>query len=256
MKRDYDFKFDTSVIALPLFFVLFIWLVYWFEIRFGYDFTSYGVYPRTFKGLRGVLFSPFIHSSIEHLYNNTIPSFVMLMAVRYFYRDITIKVIVIGIIASGVLTWLIGRPSYHIGASGLIYALVSFVFFKGVITRYFRLVALSLIVVFLYGGFLWYLFPIEDGISWEGHLSGFVVGLLMALFIKRSIPLATKYKWEEDGYQEDNDPFLRHFDEHGNFIPSSELDKDVDSNTHTFEAGTRIHYHYTRKKEIGEDDQL
>ena len=141
-----QFKFSPGVIGYPIAFVLLIWIVFWFEVRFGFSFNSYGVYPRTLIGLRGVLFSPFIHSSMEHLYHNTIPLFVLSMALFYFYREISWKVIVYGILLSGVLTWCIGRPANHIGASGLIYVLVSFILFKGIFAKHFRLIALSLLV--------------------------------------------------------------------------------------------------------------
>ncbi len=222
MRDEDQFKFSTGVIGYPILFVLIIWSVFWFEVRFGHDFAFLGVYPRTLSGLRGVLFSPFIHGDIQHLYHNTIPLFVLSVALFYFYRAISWKVILYGILFSGFLTWCIGRPSYHIGASGLIYVLMSFTLFKGIFARHFRLIALSLLIVFLYGSMLWYVFPIKAGISWEGHLSGLLVGLGFALFFRKAIAKPKKYVWELDDYNEDNDPFLKHFDEDGNFIEAIE----------------------------------
>ena len=216
------FKFSTGVIAYPVFFVLTIWLVFWFEVRFGYNFSKYGVYPQTLKGLRGVIFSPFIHGDIQHIYHNTIPLFVLSMALFYFYRPIAWKVILLGILFSGFFTWSIGRPSYHIGASGLIYVLVSFTFFKGVLAKHYRLIALSLLVIFLYGSMLWYVVPVKEGISWEGHLSGLVTGGLFAFFFRKEIAKPKKYVWEQENYNEDDDPFLKHFDKDGNFIENIE----------------------------------
>ncbi len=138
---------------------------------------------------------------------------------------------------TGLLTWVIGRESYHIGASGLIYMLASFIFFKGVFQKHYRLVALSLTIVFIYGSMLWYMLPIEDGISWEGHLSGFVSGLLLALIIKVKVPTPKKYVWERDDYDENDDEFLKHFDEHGNFIELPKNDEDI----------PKIIYHYKKK---------
>ena len=218
MNNQEHFKFSTGVVAYPIFFVLTIWLVFWFEVRFRYNFSNYGIYPLTFSGLRGVVLSPFIHGSIQHLYHNTIPLFVLSMALFYFYRKIAWKVLIFGVLVSGMLTWYIGRPSYHIGASGLIYVLVSFIFFKGVFAKYYRLVALSLLVVFLYGSMIWYALPLEEGLSWEGHLSGLITGLLFALVFRKAIAKPKKYVWEEKNYNEDDDPFLKHFDENGNFI--------------------------------------
>lgn len=236
MKQDDHFEFPTGVILYPLLFLLFIWMVFWFEGRFGYDFSHYGIYPQTLKGLRGVLLSPFIHGSLNHIYHNTIPLFVLSMALFYFYKPIAWKVIFFGILISGFLTWLIGRPSYHIGASGLIYVLVSFTFFKGIFSKYYRLVALSLLVVFLYGSMIWYTMPIKEGVSWEGHLSGLITGLLFALFFKGHIIIPKKYVWERDNYNEDDDPFLKHFDKEGNFIEhiESEIEEELTTINYTF----------------------
>ena len=221
MKNEEHFKFSTGVVAYPVFFVLTIWLVFWFEVRFGYNFSTYGIYPQTLKGLRGVVLSPFIHGSIQHLYHNTIPLFVMSMALFYFYRHIAWKVLLFGILVSGFLTWCIARPSYHIGASGLIYVLVSFIFFKGVFAKHYRLIALSLLVVFIYGSMIWYALPLEEGVSWEGHLAGLITGLLFALIFRKAIAKPEKYVWELKDYNEAEDPFLKHFDENGNFIEHS-----------------------------------
>lgn len=224
MQTKEHFKFSTGVIAYPVFFILIIWLVFWFEVRFGFNFSKYGIYPQRIVGLKGVILSPFIHGNIQHIYHNTIPLFVLSMALFYFYRHIAWKIILLGILISGFLTWCIGRPSYHIGASGLIYVLVSFTFFKGVFAKYYRLIALSLLVVFLYGSMIWYTLPIEEGISWEGHLSGLITGLLFALFFRREIAKPKKYIWEQEGYNEADDPFLKHFDENGNFIEQIEVE--------------------------------
>lgn len=222
MKNQDYFKFSTGVLAYPIFFVLSIWLVFWLEVRFGFNFSKYGIYPQTLKGLKGVVLSPFIHGSIQHLYHNTVPLFVLSMALFYFYRPVAWRVLFFGVLLSGFLTWLIGRPSYHIGASGLIYLLVSFLFFKGVFAKYYRLIALSLIVVFLYGSMIWYALPLEEGVSWEGHLAGLISGLLFALLFKKFVPKPEKYSWEQPGFNEDDDPFLKHFDDNGNFIEKIE----------------------------------
>ncbi|WP_340063541.1 rhomboid family intramembrane serine protease [Ascidiimonas aurantiaca] len=230
MKEVSGFTFSNRVIVYPFLAVLCIWVVYWFEIRFGFDFTSYGIRPRTISGLKGVVFSPFIHSSAEHLYNNTFPLLLLMGSLIYFYRSISEKIILYGILLSGILTWLIGRDAYHIGASGLIYLLTSFMFFKGIFTGYYRLIAVSLIVVFLYGSLIWYLFPIDDGISWEGHLAGFVTGLLFSLVFQGTHSVETIP--DQENNRETEDAFLKHFDEDGNFIPTSELERRKNEDSH------------------------
>ncbi len=244
MNTQDQFRFSTGVIAYPIFFVLFIWLVFWFEVRFGYSFNDFGVFPRTLSGLKGIVFSPFIHSNIEHLYHNSIPLFVLSAVLFYFYRPISWKVIIYGILLSGFLTWCIGRPSNHIGASGLIYVLMSFTLFKGIFAKHFRLIAVSLLVVFLYGSMIWYVFPVKENMSWEGHLSGLIVGFLFALIFRKSIAKPKKYIWEEEDYNEDDDPFLKHFDEKGNFIENIESTSD---NKEGEDLNIKYHFKKDRK---------
>jgi membrane associated rhomboid family serine protease len=149
MNPQHPFRFSTGVIGYPIAFVLVIWVIYWIELRFGFRFNDFGVYPRTLSGLRGIVFSPFIHGSLEHLYHNTTPLLVLSIALFYFYRPMAWKVILYGIIFSGLFTWMIGSSAYHIGASGLIYVLMSFTLFKGVFSKHYRLIALSFVVIFL-----------------------------------------------------------------------------------------------------------
>lgn len=218
MSDTHYFKFTNAVIIAPLISVLLIWTVFLVELRYQVNLNEYGIYPQKISGLKGIFLSPFVHGSVEHLYNNTIPLGVLMASLFYFYRNIALRVLIIGLIISGFFTWAIGRPSYHIGASGIIYLLASFIFFKGIFTKHYRLVALSLIVVFIYGSMLWYIFPIEDGISWEGHLGGFLAGLFLAVTVKAPVPPPKKFDWEHDDYDEQADEFLQQFDEEGNFI--------------------------------------
>ena len=222
MSDEQHFRYSTWVLAVPMVLVLAIWSVYLLELRLGLNLNTWGIYPRTLTGLRGVLASPWIHGSLDHLYNNTLPLGILTATLFYFYRPIAWRTLILGALLTGLLTWCIGRPSYHIGASGIIYLLASFIFFKGVFTRHYRLVALSLGVVFLYGSLLWYVFPIKEGISWEGHLSGALVGFLLAAFFRVRVPVPPKYDWEREDYREEDVPFMRQFDQEGNFIGSPE----------------------------------
>jgi membrane associated rhomboid family serine protease len=222
MSNQQQFKYSTGVIAYPLFFVLSIWMVFWMQVRFFPSIKRLGVYPQQMEGLLGIFTSPFIHADIEHLYHNSIPLFILSVALFYFYRKISWKVIIFGIILSGLFTWVIGRPANHIGVSGLVYVLVSFIFFKGIFAKHFRLIALSLIVIFLYGSMIWYAFPVKDGMSWEGHLGGLLSGLLFAIVFRKAIAKPERYVWQQPDYNEEDDPFLRHFDENGNFMEIKE----------------------------------
>ena len=218
MSRTKGLYFSSDVILYPILGVLIMWVVFWSEIRFNMDFNFLGIYPRKLSGLVGILFGPFIHGSLKHLFNNSMPLLVLTTALFYFYRNIRWKVLIYGLLIGGFLTWLIGRPALHIGASGMVYMLAAFLFFKGIFSKQFQLIALSLVVVFLYGGLLWYVMPIDPKISWEGHLSGFAVGLLLA-FLFKEVPIENKkYDWEKEDYNPEDDDFLKQFDEDGNFI--------------------------------------
>lgn len=237
MENKGTFTYKPSVFLIPILFVFSIWFVYWLEYQFGFNFNRYGVYPRTLQGLRGVFYSPFIHSGPQHLFNNSTPLFVLSAALMFFYRRIAFPVFFFGLILTGLLTWIIGRPSFHIGASGVIYMLVSFIFFSGIIRKYYRLVALSLIVVFLYGGMIWYIFPIKQGISWEGHLSGFLVGLLFAFIFRKTGPQKKKYEFKET-------EFDTYFDESGNFVPPSLEQTEQEENNVTSSTSQHITINY------------
>jgi len=215
-----QFKFKKGTFLIPILAVLSIWLVYIIEIGFGFNFNKFGIYPKTVLGLRGILFSPFIHGDSKHLLNNSVPLVVMLGSLYYFYHKIATKVLVLGIVITGLLTWSIARPANHIGASGVIYFLVSFIFFSGILRKYYRLIALSLAVVFLYGSMVWYVLPVEDSISWEGHLSGFLTGIIFAILFKKVGPQPESFEFTP------NEEFEILFDDEGNFNPPEEEKED------------------------------
>ena len=240
MVENDQFRFSTGVLGYPLLFVLLIWIVFWFEVRFGFDFNAFGIYPREIIGLRGVVFSPFIHGDLSHLWHNTLPLLILSMALFFFYAKNAWKVLLFGAFFTGIMTWILGRPANHIGASGIIYMLFGFLFFKGILARHFRLIALSFVVVFIYGSMIWYTMPVDPKISWEGHLSGLIVGVLLAFLIKKGIAKPKGYAWESPNYNPEEDEFLKHFDENGNFIESL-----PESN---IEDGIEIIYEYKPKE--------
>ncbi|MFA5556923.1 MAG: rhomboid family intramembrane serine protease [Flavobacteriaceae bacterium] len=223
-------KFKAKILRLPFLSVFLIWVIFWIEGKSGLDFARFGIYPRDISSLFGILFSPFIHGDLEHLYNNSVPLFVLLLMMQYFYKKQTLWVIFFGVLFSGLFTWIVGRPSYHIGASGLIYVLVSFVFFKGIITKNYRLTALSFIVVFLYGSMIWYIFDIREGMSWEGHLGGFLGGFILAFLTEtpEEYIKTYKYEWERPDFNRYKDPFMKHFDENGNFVSNPHVHTTTD----------------------------
>jgi membrane associated rhomboid family serine protease len=200
--------------------LLLIWFLFYIDRSFNLELNNHGIFPRTFYGLQGVLFSPFLHGDLNHIASNSLPLFILSTALIYFYREVSLKVLVYGLLLSGIITWIIGRESYHIGASSLIYVLVSFIFFKGLMTKYYRLMALSLAVVVLYGGMIWYIFPeVDKAISWEGHLAGLLSGFVFAVKLKTPDYVKDiQYNWEKPDFDPQEDPFMKRFDENGNFI--------------------------------------
>lgn len=257
--EDQHFKFSASVIALPFLLVLSLWVVFWVGIRFQLDLGSFGIYPRSLEGIKGIFLSPFIHGNVEHLYNNSIPLLILIAALRFFYRDLTFQILGFGLLLTGLITWIIGRESYHIGASGLVYLLVSFIFFKGVRSKYIRLIALSLTVVLVYGSLVWYIFPnVEEGISWEGHLAGSITGFAFAIFYKTPEYQKTiRYDWERPDYDPSQDKFMQRFDENGNFVnlPRPEIIAD-EIQINSLDSLPRNTHHTTTEYEVVYDANI
>ena len=204
MKRKNLKSLKFSVIILII-----IWSVKLFEIVFDYDFTEYGVLPRNFNGLIGILFSPLIHSDVNHLLSNSLPVVILCLLIFNFYSQIAKKIFIYLYFISGLWLWCIGRESFHIGASGLIYAMASFLFFSGILRKNSQLSAVALLVIFIYGGLFWGLFPIHKNVSWEGHLTGFIAGILVSFIFRKDGPKRKKYNWEieEDLEVNDNEPY-------------------------------------------------
>ena len=194
-------KFLGSLI-IPLLIVVLMWLVRIIEMSLGVNLGPWGITPHTAHGLIGILTLPFLHGSWEHLLSNTVPILVLGTALYYCYPTLANRVLLITYLASGLITWCIGNPdSTHIGASALVYGLNLFLIFSGFIRGNRMLIVISLIMVFLYGSFIWGMIPslaIPQNISWEGHLSGAVIGILLAIFLRKEGPQKEVHHWDED----------------------------------------------------------
>mgnify|MGYP001398112381 FL=1 len=197
MKKS-DKKEIFSILRIPFLFLLLMWLVKLIESQFDLSLIKFGVFPQTFNGLKGIFFSPFIHKDLTHLFNNSYPILILGALLFSVYRKIASQIFFWLFFISGFWLWIIGRPSFHIGASGIIYALASFLFISGVIRKNPRLAAISLIIIFLYGSMIWGILPTEAPVSWEGHLAGFAAGILVAIFYRDEGPKRIKYQWEID----------------------------------------------------------
>ncbi len=200
-------------LSIAVLFIATMWIVKLFELTLDTSFYRFGVMPLSLSGLKGILFSPFIHGSLNHLYSNTFPFLILLTSLLYFNPHRGKLVFFMIYIFSGFLLWFIGRSSYHIGASGIIYSLAAYLFFSGLLSKKREQIAISLAVVFLYGSLIWGLFPSGDSqISWEAHLSGFVVGSVLSI-IFHDKPKISTYQFNI----EENIKFVYYYD----FINSS-----------------------------------
>jgi membrane associated rhomboid family serine protease len=191
-------------LVFPAFFLLLLWMVKAFETSMDLSFVQGGVYPRRLSGLKGILFSPLIHGDWKHLLDNSLPVFFLSLALFYFYRDIAYKIWFLIYFVGGILLWGFGRQAYHIGASGLIYGLASFLFLSGVIRRVRSLMAISLLVVFWYGGMVWGLLPFDFQVSFEAHITGAVAGIILAVVYRDQGPEPEPVLPDEEA--EDEDP--------------------------------------------------
>lgn len=196
-------KFLISLF-ITLSFVLLLWVVKLFETFTKTELSFLGVLPRETKGLIGIVTAPLIHSDFSHLASNTFTLIVLMMFLFYAYTNSSFRVFFTVYIFSNVLVWIFGREAYHIGASGVVYGLVTFLFFVGLFRSDSKSIGLSLVVTFMYGGLVWGVLPTDPKISFEAHLSGAVVGLLAALIFRNRDPLPEKYKWEDEETDEDD----------------------------------------------------
>lgn len=177
-----------------------VWSVFIVDAAFGLGLTRLGVQPHALAGLAGILFAPLLHAGFAHILSNTLPLFVSLTALLYFYPVSSLRVILGVWLGSGMLTWVIGHTgSTHVGASGLVYGLLAYVFVSGLLRRDMRSASVSLLVAFLYGSMIWGVLPTRPHMSWEMHLSGALIGVLLAFRYRNlnRMPLV-RYDWEDD----------------------------------------------------------
>ena len=204
--KEYEKKRFIHSLIFPAFFVFVVIMVKIIESGFDLDFTRLGIYPLEARGLKGILLSPMVHADYRHLMNNCIPLFILGVAIFYFYHTLGYRIFFLNYLMVGLWVWAGGRDAYHIGASGLVYGLASFLFFSGVIRNNMRLLAISLLVVFLYGSMIWGIFPIFPQVSWESHMLGAISGFVLAIYYRKQGPQEKVYEWElEEEEEEEKD---------------------------------------------------
>src|SRR6266478_5494680 len=190
-------------VKMALGFVALIWVIQLLDWALDLGPEDFGVRPRQLAGLPGIFFAPLVHGGFAHLLANSPPLLVLGTAMLYLYPSAALRVLPAVYLGTGVAVWLFARGSAHVGASGLIYGLVSYFFVAGLIRRDRRAIAASLLVCFMYGALVWGVLPIQRGVSWETHLAAALIGIVLAIALRRrDIPPRVRYTWENE---EDND---------------------------------------------------
>lgn len=206
---EHERKRFISSFIIPAAFVLLLWFILGFERVTGIDLSAHGLQPLKWEGLIGIITAPLLHAGVSHLFANSIPLFVLGGLLIYFYKSLSVRIFLIIWLATGLWVWVFARSGgVHIGASGIVYGLASFLFFSGIIRREITLMAVTLLVTFLYGGMVWGVFPEffpNQRISWESHLMGFLIGLILAIYYRNSGPRKRIYSWEKEEEEDDDD---------------------------------------------------
>ncbi|MCX6248418.1 MAG: rhomboid family intramembrane serine protease [Bacteroidetes bacterium] len=218
-------------LVIPGIFVILMWLIKIFENIAHVDLGVYGLAPLSWKGLTGIVLAPLLHADFSHLSANTLPFFFLGGMLFYFYRSIALKTFFLIWLITGLWVWVFARgDSVHIGASGVINGMASFLFLSGILRRDARLMAITLLITFLYGGLVWGVFPQlfpNKPISWESHLMGLLAGILLAFYYRNAGPQRKEYDW---GNEEDDD--------------SNDYDVEEENPDKEDDEGPKINYEY------------
>jgi membrane associated rhomboid family serine protease len=226
----------------PLLLLLVIWFVFLLDTFLELRMYEFGIFPQRWQSLLGIVLSPILHGDLKHIANNSLPLFILLSAIYFFYPRNAKPVLWISWILSGLMVWFFARESYHIGASGLIYAFASFIFFSGILRSNANLLALSLLIVFLYGGLVWGLAPIEERVSYEGHISGGIIGVVLAWYFRKSEPRS--FKSQRLAFEDISDDLSHEIEKYGQDYWMGHTARN--------DYPLTIHYHIQEKKEPNE----
>ena len=182
-------------------FILLIWLIWIMDELFSLELWRLAIYPGELETLAGIFTAPLIHGSVSHVTSNSLPILVMLTILLYVYPKSSPLVFIVLYIGSGLIVWLIARPAWHFGASGLTHGLMFLLFTVGILRRDALASVFAMVVFFLYGGMVWGIFPRDPAISYEYHFAGAVLGVLLAFLLRNydeKIP-QKRYDWEDEG---------------------------------------------------------
>ncbi len=173
-----------KIFRFPVGFVVLLWVFHIYKITYLKGYPSLGIYPRELFGLQGILTSPLSHGDFQHLISNSLPLLMTMTVIFWFYKRVAITSFLMIYILTGAAVWCFARPVFHIGASGIVYGLISFIFWTGIFRRNNKSIILSLVIVVMYSGYFYGIVPNQDGISWESHLFGAIVGVNVAFILK------------------------------------------------------------------------
>lgn len=199
---------NNFILAIKLMFgfIAVVWAVFLFDRLVGLDLVRFGLRPREGIGLLGLLTTPLLHGNLGHISSNSLPLFVGGVAMLFLYPNSALRALPVIYVGSAALAWTFARPSLHIGASGLVYGMLAFVFVSGILRRDMRSVGVSLMIWFFYGSMVWGVLPVQQGMSWELHASGMIIGVIMAIvFRNRDLPPLKRYDWEDEELEDYDD---------------------------------------------------
>lgn len=205
----------SESIRVPVTLISLFWLIMLLEKATNLNFGTWGIFPRSFRGFLGVFFSPFIHGNFAHLFSNSTSFLILGTSIILFYPQIAKKIYLYVYFFTGIGVWFFARPTYHIGASGIIYGFASFLFFSGIFRQDVKSLAVSVSVALLFNGMIYGIFPHKQGISWESHLIGGMVGAICAYhFRTRNTDFKEEYKelfdYPSEGYRNIESPYVRY----------------------------------------------
>jgi len=228
--------FQRSIV-FAIGFIFLLWGVKAIEWGAASDFGMLGILPRTLSGTVGIVTAPLVHGDFSHLLSNTTSLLLLMVALFYFYDKIALEVFFWIYLMTGIWVWIAARPAYHIGASGLVYGIVTFLFFSGLLRKDARSMAVALAIMFLYGGMIYGIFPGNDGVSWESHLLGAVAGTFCAFYFRNNIGSALVHEATEEEVADSEED-----------IPPLSFDKFSDTLENTEKGQVHLKYEYVEKK--------
>jgi membrane associated rhomboid family serine protease len=238
----------------PFLIILIIWVVFYFDITYKLSLNEFGILPRKISSLPGVISHFFIHANFNHVLSNTLPLLVLLLLLFVKYTPVAYPVFFSSILLSGSGVWFFGRSHengiriIHVGSSTVIFSLFGFLLLSGILRKNKQAMALSALVIFLYGYFVWGLFPFDRQISWEGHLSGLISGLLLAFIYRKKGPQPDIFPLLNDEDELENLP-----EEQKYWLLKNESESEQNEGDSTPKVSVRYFYKEKSNRESGTD---